>query len=208
MNFTVQQTSERDLSYLLSTSPKKSAFQARGCRLIVNWKRIGKDRDRSSAGSGYQSSAAPGTGTRCCSRNNSCRRGFGRHCRGSISTCLACRRGGVSWRTVVVMAAYRPRDARRKDWSTKHWLGYPYWTSATKVKKKKVNSIYSIPFYVLKSLSYHYWKQFILDYLQAACSLLMKYNISKQISPHLKNNLWLSCYLYVIHLLKIEFHNI
>lgn len=75
-------------------------------------------------------------------------------------------------------------------------------------KKKEVNSIYSIPFYVLKSLSYHYWKQFILDYLQAACSLLMKYNISKQISPHLKNNLWLICYLYVIHLLKIEFHNI
>lgn len=138
LNFTVQQTSERDLSYLLSTSPKKSAFQARGCRLIVNWKRIGKDRDRSSAGSGSQSSAAPGTGTRCCSRNNSCRRGFGRHCRGSISTCLACRRGGVSWRTVVVMAAYRPRDARRKDWSTKHWLGYPYWTSATKVKKKNL----------------------------------------------------------------------
>lgn len=120
-------------SPLLSTSPKKSAFQARGCRLIVNWKKIGKDRDRSSAGWGLQASVAPGTGTRCCSRNNSCRRGFGRQCRGSISTYRACRRGGVSWRTVVVMAAYRPRDARRKDWSTKHWLGYSYLKSNNEV---------------------------------------------------------------------------
>lgn len=86
--------------------------------------------------------------------------------------------------------------------------GLPILDICNKSKKKKFNSIYSIPFYVLKSLSYHYWKQFILDYLQAACRLLMKYNISKQISPHLKNNLWLICYLYVIHLLKIEFHNI
>lgn len=184
LNFTVQQTSERDLSYLLSTSPKKSAFQARGCRLIVNWKKIGKDRDRSSAGWGLQASVAPGTGTRCCSRNNSCRRGFGRQCRGSISTYRACRRGGVSWRTVVVMAAYRPRDARRKDWSTKHWLGYSYLKSAKNVLKKNVNAIYSIIFYVLKSSSYYFWNQLSLNYLQPVYSLLMKYNISKQISPH------------------------
>lgn len=50
--------------------------------------------------------------------------------------------------------------------------------------KKNVNAIYSIIFYVLKSSSYYFWNQLSLNYLQPVYSLLMKYNISKQLSPH------------------------
>lgn len=50
--------------------------------------------------------------------------------------------------------------------------------------KKNVNAIYSIIFYVLKSSSYYFWNQLSLNYLQPVYSLLMKYKISKQISPH------------------------